>query len=60
MCACRDLIVLMLGFWLFGRWILVVGTLDFGCGDVVFWLCGRWILVVGTLDFGCVVVGFWL
>ena len=48
------------GFWLFGRWILVVGTLDFGCGDVVFWLWGRWILVVGTLDFGCVVVGFWL
>ena len=39
------------GFWLYGRWIL---------------LCGRWILVVWTLDFVwvdvrfcCVDVGFW-
>ena len=48
------------GFWLWGRWILVVRTLDFGCDVVGFWLWGRWILVVGTLDFGCGDVGFWL
>ena len=46
-------------FWLFGRWILVVWTSDFGCldvgfcwEDVRFWLCGRWISVVLTLEFG--------
>ena len=62
-------------FWLFGRWILVVLTSDFGCLDVGFcwenvrfWLCGRWILVVLTLEFLLdgreiliwVDVGFWL
>ena len=36
------------GFWLCGRCILVVWTLDFGC------LGGFWILVVWTLNFGCV------
>ena len=56
------------GFWMFGRWILVGWTLDFG-------LCGHWIFViwtlhfgwadvkilfVWTLDYGCVDVGFWL
>ena len=33
------------GFSLFGRWILVVWTLKFGCVDV---------------GFGCMDVGFWL
>ena len=28
-------------FWLFGRWTIVVWTMDFGCIDVGFWLFGR-------------------
>ena len=36
-------------FRLFGRWILVLWTLDFGWVEFGFWLYGRWILVVWTL-----------
>ena len=32
-------------FWLCGRWILGVWTLNFGCVDVGILLFGRWILV---------------
>ena len=63
-CACGDLVVwtlgfdcLDVGFWLYGRWILIGWMLDFGCLGVGFWLCGDWTLGVRTLDFGCVDVG---
>ena len=48
------------GFWLFGRWISVLWTLNFGCLDVGFLLGGCWILVLWTLEFGCLDVGFLL
>ena len=52
------------GYWLFGRWIFVGWTLDFGCVVVEFRFGGCWTLVVlhwmWMLDVGFVDVGFWL
>ena len=52
-------------FCLYGRWILVLWMLNFGCldvglgcVDVGFWLYERWILFVWTLDFVYMDVGF--
>ena len=48
-----DFGCLNVGFWLCGRCILVVKTLDVGCVDVAFGWVDVW-----TLDFGCVDVVF--
>ena len=47
------------GFWLFGRWILIVWAMNFDWVDVGFWLFEHCIVVVLKVYFGWVDDGFW-
>ena len=45
-----DFGCLDVGFWLCGRWILVLWALDYGYMDVGFWLGGCLIWVIWSFD----------